>query len=265
MKIWDALLIFSAATIAIASPVRSSVSAQFTGRTHQEQSDYTAADYVQDGLIAMWDGIENAGYGLHDDDPTYWVDLTGGGADWRLVDPYIGRAFGAGTDFIEILSNVYWNPDRAGHCNYTWSSADEIICLETVMDITDLDITADAKQVVSFGIGSGSHTRTLWLRNNQMACRYGQYPSFTLLDGSNSISLDFGFSEALFNGSVITTATAKFSSYTYNGPILSQYGSDAIKNTAIGLKIKSLRIYGRSLTIEERLHNYNIDKARFGL
>ena len=26
----------------------------------------TARDYVQDGLVAMWDGIENAGWGVHD-------------------------------------------------------------------------------------------------------------------------------------------------------------------------------------------------------
>ena len=26
----------------------------------------TAQDYVQDGLIHQWDGIENAGVGLHD-------------------------------------------------------------------------------------------------------------------------------------------------------------------------------------------------------
>ncbi len=27
---------------------------------------YTSASYVQDGLIAQWDGIDNAGTGVHD-------------------------------------------------------------------------------------------------------------------------------------------------------------------------------------------------------
>ena len=27
---------------------------------------YTAKDYAQNGLLAMWDGIENAGWGVHD-------------------------------------------------------------------------------------------------------------------------------------------------------------------------------------------------------
>ena len=32
----------------------------------------TARDYVQDGLVAMWDGIENAGWGVHYYSDTVW-------------------------------------------------------------------------------------------------------------------------------------------------------------------------------------------------
>ena len=57
----------------------------------------SARDYVQDGLIAMWDGIENAGWGIHDPNATTWIDLIGGliassiapsqvGADFMLSD-----------------------------------------------------------------------------------------------------------------------------------------------------------------------------------
>ena len=45
------------------------------------KSGPTAKDYVQDGLIAMWDGIENAGWGSHDSDITIWKDLIGGIGD----------------------------------------------------------------------------------------------------------------------------------------------------------------------------------------
>jgi hypothetical protein len=37
----------------------------------------TARDYVQDGLVAMWDGIENAGWGVHDPNATTWKNLVG--------------------------------------------------------------------------------------------------------------------------------------------------------------------------------------------
>ena len=38
----------------------------------------SASDYVQDGLVAQWDGVENAGVVLHEDSPSAWVDLVGG-------------------------------------------------------------------------------------------------------------------------------------------------------------------------------------------
>lgn len=38
----------------------------------------TARDYLQDGLVHMWDGIENAGWGVHDATATNWIDLVGG-------------------------------------------------------------------------------------------------------------------------------------------------------------------------------------------
>lgn len=38
----------------------------------------TARDYVQNGLVAMWDGIENAGWGRHVDDETQMVELVTG-------------------------------------------------------------------------------------------------------------------------------------------------------------------------------------------
>ena len=44
----------------------------------------TAASYAQDGLVGQWDGIENAGVGLHDATTNYWTDLTGQSGDFAL-------------------------------------------------------------------------------------------------------------------------------------------------------------------------------------
>ena len=40
-----------------------------------------AFSYIQSGLVACYDGIENAGAGVHDPNATTWVDLTGNGND----------------------------------------------------------------------------------------------------------------------------------------------------------------------------------------
>ena len=34
--------------------------------------------YIQDGLVAHWDGIDNAGFDLHDANANAWKDLVGG-------------------------------------------------------------------------------------------------------------------------------------------------------------------------------------------
>lgn len=43
--------------------------------TSNEKKEYTAKDYIQDGLIAMFDGIENASWGVHDDSISKWTNL----------------------------------------------------------------------------------------------------------------------------------------------------------------------------------------------
>ena len=54
----------------------------------------TARDYVQDGLVAMWDGIENAGYGIHDTNATTWKNLIGDMA-WDMTVPAVHDAEGS--------------------------------------------------------------------------------------------------------------------------------------------------------------------------
>lgn len=52
----------------------------------------SSSDYVQDGLLAMWDGLENAGRGVHDAGSSVWVDLCGNEASFPVVSS--GLAFG---------------------------------------------------------------------------------------------------------------------------------------------------------------------------
>lgn len=44
-----------------------------------------AHSYVTNGLVAAWDGIDNAGKGVHDASSTSWKDLTGNGYDGTLA------------------------------------------------------------------------------------------------------------------------------------------------------------------------------------
>ncbi len=44
----------------------------------------STADYVQDGLIANWDAIDNAGTGTHNPSATTWKNLVQGGMSGRM-------------------------------------------------------------------------------------------------------------------------------------------------------------------------------------
>jgi hypothetical protein len=46
--------------------------------------DNAAPAYVTDGLVGRWDGIENAGEGIHNAATNRWVDLSGQGGDFIL-------------------------------------------------------------------------------------------------------------------------------------------------------------------------------------
>ena len=48
-----------------------------TGAFAAVPGTYTARDYVQNGLVAQWDGREFGAYDIHAASSTYWADLVG--------------------------------------------------------------------------------------------------------------------------------------------------------------------------------------------
>ena len=50
--------------------------------TFERDAQRIGCDYIADGLVGYWDGIENAGEGVHDASSARWVDLTGNGGDF---------------------------------------------------------------------------------------------------------------------------------------------------------------------------------------
>lgn len=65
------------AFLAYSSPVKSNEAAKGIAFADDGSAIPSAADYIQDGLILMYDGIENAGWGVHDPEATTWTELVG--------------------------------------------------------------------------------------------------------------------------------------------------------------------------------------------
>lgn len=234
-----------------------------------QTTGYTARDYVQDGLIAMWDGIENAGWGKHDANATNWVDLIGG-ADMALAIPaaYTNVAFltweeGAlhYSDSLNVanfpviyFATVTVNEDLAYFLNVDFGTAE-------VVSRRNADSFIDNREYSLFGYLN----RTLGFYGPILANENQLFRG----DGYLRVKKTLAATKAqqYVNGEKMTrynlTLTQKANSYsvgsTFRGFMLrGNYNCPSIDYYCI-------RLYNRALTAEEVAHNYEIDKARFNM
>ena len=104
----------------LAKPIRSNIG----GRKYPnaEPSIPSASLYVQDGLVAIWDGIENVGEGVHDSSAPTWVDLVAGielssdaqlswGNDYLYVN---SQCLTRSTEALAYLQQSFFNMPKEG-------------------------------------------------------------------------------------------------------------------------------------------------------
>ena len=220
----------------------------------------TARDYVQDGLIAMWDGIENAGWGVHDPNATVWKDLFGG------FDLTVNR-------------NAFFS--QYGLCSYDNSSVtkgiayrDETIPQDKVKTI-EICARVDASNkyqpyyawvlVLNDELPLYSTNLCVILRNSpsegMMRTAISSSPvSRDYLPHHYVVTKDIGFldgkelSSIEYNNTFINQQC--FCLFGRNGSTYYQPGAGMIYRCAI---------HSRALTADEIAANYAIDKARFNL
>lgn len=228
--------------------------------------------YVTKGLIAMWDGEWNAGYGIHDPNATVWKDLSGKAFDFEYVSgnstiedkSLFGIARSTG-NFL-ILQNNY-TIEIVSKFSYAGGSV------------------AIASNVCWFDPICKNCQIQYWQEGRPLICGHFQNSYITRSAGHwqdiSSISL-------ISNGTRTSTpgASVRWSSWVrscwYNGELssLDNHGSwtnnpssenlystiggyDAYWNN--GVHTFCIRVYNRALSDNERSHNYQIDQERFGI
>lgn len=214
--------------------------------------EYTAKDYVQDGLVAMWDGIENAGWETHDAAATVWKDLVGS-RDLTLtsissfennclvaVSPY-----GIAADGAELISDVGQTEMVAKTESYN-------------------------KYYLHYYVYAGSY-HCISRRNMFLCCalntsvvsayRHGLEGSASLTTkASVSVLKPTGGSGEIYKNAV------NINSGVYSVAVESEAPATiSVKAHGTTTRYYNIRVYNRALTAEEIAHNYNIDKQRFGL
>jgi hypothetical protein len=209
--------------------------------------DYTAKDYVQDGLVAMWDGIENAGWGVHDESFGGSINLV------SMVDKLVGTS--TAENIIKVTKNFTMTlPDE-------FSMATIQFCRPTTEPFGSAFLFYKGSANASgerFGLlGTSNSYGNFGIRYwNGEACSSGYRIAksgascvvYTVGDGRSRIRrLDT--SENYVLSSVDVAADLFNIFYSASGSVF----------------YHNIRLYNRVLTDEEIAHNYEIDKARFDI
>lgn len=251
----------------------------------------TAKNYVQDGLVAMWDGIENAGLGRHDANATVWKDLSGNGHDALCASNGPGWEDNCcivlpTTQVVSVASYVsaVWKVPSLSYNNlYPLVSSDSGYTIELVL------MQTSSRQYVNVK-GSGffyGAISTTWYGEN---CHYdltsndnnwdGRFEGDTsYLGKQGQILLSSNSKADTRNGySIVVDFRNKTTAAYYNGIMLGELGFACVQGNKYGRfafspiisayegnRTFTSRLYSRALTAEEIAHNYEIDKTRFGL
>ena len=233
----------------------------------------TAKDYVQTGLVAMWDGIENAGWGTHDASATTWKDLSGGGRDLTVRD-------------IALWGDTYLYCDGTAYSAYlTGATAYQSIeCVYKTDSYMIVRNNTSGTRTIFYAGRSARLLNTPELRTDQAHENDIPRAGVELYSVDSQIVLGIATAN---NGAVhqicgvYSDASAGVPNKGYFNGQVSQnttvwnWGSSP--NTCVGDrqidqlgwpwngKVFAIRLYSRALTAAEIAANYAIDKARFNL
>lgn len=212
----------------------------------------SSKSYIQDGLVAHWDAIENAGYGQHDNAATVWKDLVGG------------------YDFNLTAGRSRWDANAYVPTNSTGTSAS--VPTEkglTTSKYKTFEVCSSAPSGANNSqslIGQGSRL-LCWRgtgfvgRNVTQTCRV-TYTAKT----PYSISMDYSTTPPIyrFDGEVVEESadSGKTAIQASNGSFVIGYG---VNNYGWVSKapIHDVRLYNRALEPWEILVNANVDQIRY--
>ncbi|MCQ2391183.1 MAG: hypothetical protein MJ240_07150 [Kiritimatiellae bacterium] len=270
------------------------------GMVAQASAALTSRCYVRDGLIGMWDGEENAGVGVHDATSVKWADLSGHYQsstgeplvtlpdDAQVLDKSVQmtRAYGCPTNVPQGEKDNSGGSNTSGYPGgaFFQAFANGRYSFEVAYDMTLDDINkrkvfaiigytgwwfgALQNRYLGFnpndaipenwssknrwdGVGSAQHLRLDMGANGV----YGQHVLSCSQDGATArISADGG-EPVTMDGCSPTNGITTSSGFRIN--------REYTENSGMNGKYHSIRIYDRSLTLDEVKINCAVDKVRF--
>lgn len=236
------------------------------GKKTEVKDAPTARSYVQDGLVAMWDGIENAGVGVHSNSATYWTDLVrpDHGVRFNLVSSDSWTDTGLAIRAGRIIGSGY---DTFYFYDYGQPVTPDGWHFEIVVSVNSVKQAGGLVLNWRGNVNGPLVISTAWNYLRFTGGGNGNYgdddSSYSIADSIGkafeaSFSLNYGDSNLYCNGVLVRTKFGK------------QAGNSLAHAFTVGsggqdMVIKSIRVYNRTLTPSEIAANYAIDARRFGL
>jgi len=219
------------------------------------QDKPTAKSYIQDGLVAIWDGIENAGWGVHDANARVWKDLVGS-CDLTLNASFaevladgIRRETTSAHGPVASLSFTYAAPMTMEMCTTTPAS---LVSGSQVL-LSVYPVNQSTNKVPCLVVKTARFFQWSFSYDNQKTV----FPPSTTVSLA-ATSQGYGYA----NGIRATAGSTDKWSFPYN--TLCILGDGRNQNySPFGFTAHCVRIYSRALTADEIAANYAIDKERF--
>ena len=238
--------------------------------------DPGAAAYVQGGLVAQWDAVENAGAGLHVAETDVWKDLAGA---YDIDMSACGHSFADGLLLLPKGSSPTVSLAELANCT---NKTVEVVCrtdegfnttLSGRMDIVNAGNDCaicyrggDGYMILGIYVNpanrTGYYTRNTASPHNT-AARIRALASYSLAydAGDYSKNSSLRVNDDLFTSGV--TGNKNTGNWYYSTTFNRNQNLRIALNSRANQYIASLRVYGRVLTAAERTANYQVDKARF--
>ena len=236
----------------------------------------TTLDYVQDGLIAHWDGIDNVARGTpHDSATTVWTDLIGG-RNWTLgSNATVGEnALTFGSAYAAAACTTLSHDDALAVFGSEGAKTVEIVLNtpNTPNDPTGALLQTPTGCGVCFYAFGGNNAATkcyfifsqMGIDDSMAWARTEANKFMTLSVGYRNLSV-----KAIYrDGQDADRATSPGYLTPNNGfanveTSVATLGSQYNKSPTFPGTVYALRVYNRQLTAEEMAQNAAVDQARF--
>jgi len=262
-------LVFIGASISIfGSPVRSVVGYKHISMSNgRGEVSYSAKDYVQDGLVAMWDGIENVGWGIHDANTTTWIDLVGGRTfllTHGVVTPnavsVLGQMSSSKISYDTTKTYSVFHTCKFSNPTHMRANVFMLLTTSTAFSVGAYSFDANVPVRLFRAVNwKNVVTASTWPDNDIYAGQFGI--TYSVLKSGESPK---NIVVLYLDGVEVYRLEGAASSFGYALGDSGNYYID-VSSSQLEQEVYNIRLYDRELTSDEIAANYEIDKVRFGL